>query len=475
MSIIRSVVAYTPAVILPRLAAMLMIVVLTRLMPKSEYGLFTLVITMGEALDGISSNWLRIALARFGAAAPETIGREMIRCSLFYGGTFLVSVVFAFAFSVTLALENWRSFAVALSVYMLAIGIQRSAGCVLVVRGDRQGFLILEISRAVGMFIFGIAAVKFFSNSFFAVAFASSAATLFVGIWGTFRSSRGVDFRVQLSTSIKNFLYYGIPLIPAAVVGATLTSSDRFFLNAFSGPSSVALYAAAAVLAKQPMDFLFGLAPRAFYQLIEAFECKGPIIAGQRLGELISAMAIITFPAAAGLIMVSKPISCLLLAPEYVSTATIVVPFTVIAALCSGFKLFVFDHIFHMMRRNLLNVINSIPGAVVGIALMILLIPRYGIIGCSVAYLVQHVFSLATTMIVTRHQMRIIVPWTDLLKVSLATIGMIGVLELLANTTVSLNANGQLVVLIGAGVLAYGSLLTLLRPSQILEFLPGKH
>ena len=63
---LRSTLIYGPAILFTRLSALLLLIVVTRLINQEEYGLLTLVVTVGEMTDAAVTNWLRIALLRLG-------------------------------------------------------------------------------------------------------------------------------------------------------------------------------------------------------------------------------------------------------------------------------------------------------------------------------------------------------------------------------------------------------------------------
>ena len=64
--LLRSTLIYAPAILLTRLSALLLLAIATRLVDQTEYGLLTLVVTIGEMTDVAVTNWVRFALLRLG-------------------------------------------------------------------------------------------------------------------------------------------------------------------------------------------------------------------------------------------------------------------------------------------------------------------------------------------------------------------------------------------------------------------------
>lgn len=474
MSIVRSLVGYAPAVVLPRIVSLILVLVLTRLISKQEYGLVVLVATLGEAIDATFSNWTRVALARFAAADPEHVGRETTRSLAVYGATLAPSILFVVAFTLATRSERTIEFGVAILVYILAIGLLRFPSTIMAVQADRRGIVAMEAAKAVGVLIFGVA-VTTISESFFTQTMIFGAVTAAVGLWGAIRCARRIDVRSGPRVPLGTYLAYGLPIIPAQIVGSVLSSSDRLFLDHTVGAEAVALYAAGVMLARQPMEFIFSLAGvRVFPLLMEDYERGGAAHGGRRLGELISGVVFITLPAAIGIVIVAEPMTELLLARDYVETATLIIPLAVISAFLVGFKAFVLDQIFHMVKRNGLNAVISLPAAVVGVGAMVLLVPDRGVWGCALAYLIQYVFLVLLTLVVTRRLMPFAIPWGDIARTAAATAVMAGVLLAVGTPLAVTPVWVQLVGSIVLGMVVYAAAALVLRPSPVEDLVPAR-
>ena len=82
--LLRSTLIYAPAILLTRISALLLLAIATRLIDQTEYGLLTLVVTIGEMTDVAVTNWLRISLLRLGGKG------EISRGSLVLAGRVLL-------------------------------------------------------------------------------------------------------------------------------------------------------------------------------------------------------------------------------------------------------------------------------------------------------------------------------------------------------------------------------------------------
>lgn len=474
MSIVRSLLGYAPAVVLPRIVSLILVLILTRLISKQEYGLFVLVMTIAELIDAIVNNWVRIALARFASGRDGDFGREAVRSLMVYGVTLVPAFAIAVVAGVTMQSGERIEFVAAIMIYLIATGILRFPSTVMSVQADRNGIVTMEAVKALGVLVLGVGAA-FASGSYFTQTLVYGLVTAAVGAWGVLRSTRPLDLASGPLEPLPTFLAYGLPIIAAAIVAATAASSDRVFLNQMVGPEAVALYAAGVMLARQPMDFLFSLAGvRVFPLMMEDYERGGVVRARRRMSELVSGVAFMTLPAAAGILIVAEPMARLLLAPDYADAAVAILPPAVLAALFVGFKTFVLEQVYHMRKRNGLNGLATLPAALVGLAAMAVMVPKWGVWGCAVAYLIQNAVLFLTNYVVVQRLMSFPVPWADLGRTAAATAVMAGALLALRGPLSALPNALHLGVAIVVGVGVYAVAALVLRPSPVEDLLPAR-
>lgn len=474
MSIVRSLLGYAPAVVLPRIVSLVLVLILTRLISKEEYGLYVLVVTLGEAVDGIVSTWVRIALARFASASDGAFGREVKRSTAIY----LASLVPAFAVAIAIGAysrpDRAFEFVTALLIYLVASGLMRLPSSIMSVQADRNGIVVMEVGKAVGVLVFGIAAA-FVSGSFFTQTLVYGVVTGAVGVWGLRRCLAPLAFDAGPLVPLGAWLAYGLPLVPAAIVSAVVNSSDRLFLDHVVGTEAVALYAAGAMLARQPMDFLFSLAGvRVFPLMMEDYERGGVELASRRMAELVSSVVFMTLPAAAGILLVADPMARLLLSPDYAATAELVIPFMVAAAFLAGLKTFILEQIYHMVKRNGLGAAAAVPAMLVGLLAMALLVPKYGIWGCAVAFMLQNATLFVVNFAIVQTLLTFPLPWNDILRTLGATAAMAVVLRLVDPVLATLPTAAHLGLDIACGVVVYVAAVLVLRPSPVEDLLPAR-
>src|SRR5690606_27197367 len=100
---------YAPAILLTRISALLLLVVATRLIDQTEYGLLAFVATIGEMTDVAVTNWLRIALLRLGGKGDISRG-SLIRAGKLMLVATTVAILISFAASAILVPERSLDF-----------------------------------------------------------------------------------------------------------------------------------------------------------------------------------------------------------------------------------------------------------------------------------------------------------------------------------------------------------------------------
>src|SRR5215813_432697 len=116
---------YIGANIAPRVAMFVLLMVFTRVLPVHEFGLFALVITMGEILDMTASNWVRVYILRAEAGAKRLSAPRLGRALTLSWGSMLFSLVVAAIAVPMVSDERAGDLVLGTSVYIVAFSIVR--------------------------------------------------------------------------------------------------------------------------------------------------------------------------------------------------------------------------------------------------------------------------------------------------------------------------------------------------------------
>lgn len=339
---------YGPAILLTRLSALLLLIVVTRLIDQSEYGLLTLVVTVGEMTDIAVTNWLRVALLRLGGKGDIARGSLTLAGRVLFACTILALAVAAVAALIVVP-TRWLEFALAVCCYLVAGAVGRFALTVLQMQQRHTTYSLFECLRAALQLVLPIGAVYLFHGTFLVVSLGSSAGMLIAGLAAGVAASRNVVAGPPRFTR-QEFFELGLPLVVTAVLGFGLNSVERLFLNGFHHASAVAVFAAAYVLARQPIDMVANaINMGAFPEVVSRFDEQGPEASGKLLSQLMALMVRLCLPIAVLLSVLSSYITELLLPADYHGRFTLLFPIIALSVLCTNLASFVYG----VRRQNI--------------------------------------------------------------------------------------------------------------------------
>lgn len=399
--LLRSTLIYTPAVLFSRLSSLLLLIVCTRLMNQTEYGLLALVVTVGEMTDAAVSGWLRVALLRLGGQGEVTRG-SLNRAARSLALTTTLALLVSVLVAQLIVPERWLEFALASGFYLVASGISRFGLTILQMQHRQQLYTLVEFARSLLALVFPVLAVMWQGPSFFPASLATSAAMFGVGVgtvWLAF--SRAVPGAARYTFA--ELAALGMPLVLMALLGFGISSAERLVLNGYYDPGAVALYVAAYALARQPIDVVANaINMGAFPELVSRFDRDGPAAADAFLGQQLSLMLRLCLPIAALLVALAGNITDLVLPADYRDTVVQVFPIIVVGVLLINLESFIFNNIFHMHKRNWLLIGATAPASLGGIVLAFLFIPQYGAVGAALASTGGALLALVLAIVLSR-------------------------------------------------------------------------
>ncbi len=199
---------------------------------------------------------------------------------------------------------------------------------------------------------------------------------------------RGISPSLPQTDLLRSQLHYGLPLTVTFALGWVVSGSDRLLLAWLLDEQAVGIYAAGYDLANQSLTLLLVIINTAAYPLaVKALERHGPNEARRQLaqnGELVIAAA---FAGAVGLVVLGPQIVTVLIGEAFRADSLRILPWVVAASTLAGIKAYHFDIAFHLGRNSRWLLVTGAIAAVTNLALNLLLIPLYGILGAAWATL----------------------------------------------------------------------------------------
>lgn len=417
--LLKSTLIYGPAILMTRLSGLLFLIVATRLIDQTEYGLLTLVVTVGEMTDAALTNWLRTSLLRLGGKGAVTSG-SLSRAGTILLFTTLLTLVVAIIASGYVAPERWSDFSVAVCAYLVAGTVARYGLVVLQMQQRHTTYAIMESLRALLQLVFPVVAMLVKQDSFLAISLASSLGVVTAGVVAGIAAARKIVSGPARFTH-REFFALGLPIVAVALVGFGLASVERVFLKVYHGASAVAVFAAVYALARQPVDMITNaLNMGAFPEIIGRFDEEGPDAAAALLKEFISLIFTFSLPVAALLAALGHDVAELLLPETYRGSFNLLFGVIAGSVICMNLADIVYSTVVLAHKKPWLFVISKFFGSTVAIILSFLLISPLKETGAALALAGGAVTNLLVAVTISERLTPIPLPWRTL-SISLVT------------------------------------------------------
>jgi O-antigen/teichoic acid export membrane protein len=417
----QSPLSYLFAILVPRASSFLLVILLTRALPLDQYGGFALVVTIGEMLDGIGGGWLRIILIReeskegcfgpmFGRVAVVSLASTSIMCAVgFFLGRWLM-------------MPEAGRFTIAVLSYTICFGVLKFALTCLQVRSQHGAYGIVEIVRSLIALCTALV-LAWMTDSYVPVSLGISFTAAAFALVALRIALRGQQIVIP-HDGYALLLRLGAPLVSAHALSLGIQALDRLLLQIFLDSATLGLYTAAFTIGRQPIDVLGNAVNMVgFPALVRSHADANPQkAAGAMIRQNLLSVLVWCLPVIALFMAVGAQAVELVLPAPYWASANLLTPLVLLGALCFALKHFVFENVFHVTRRNWPAVACLVPGTIVAVIAQFALSPRYGMIGAAASFALGGATGLVTTMTMSRKLIASVIPWNDVLRVTICAL-----------------------------------------------------
>ncbi|WP_180275769.1 lipopolysaccharide biosynthesis protein [Sphingobium sp. IP1] len=413
MSSLKSTAIYLPGILLPRVAALGLIILMTHLLPKAEYGLLTLVITVGELVDTSLTTWVRLALLRLGAGGQASRGLANVVLSLVALMTALGAGV-SLIISLVLVPDRPLQFWIAVLAYVVSITSLR-VGLALLQLNDRNlTYSVLEMCRAVLSFAAAMTAAVVINDNFLAPSLAAAMSTFVVAMIALHKGYKGLH-RTEQKFSFRDIVVFAGPLLFLSALAIFANAMDRLILQYMAGAAAVGAYAAVYAIARQPIDVLANsLNAGGYPALVRRYETGGQREAAALLSHQLGFLSKLLLPPACVMLVMQQDLAHTLLPREYAEQSGPLFAIILAGALAFNFRTVIFDNIFHLERRYRIQLQYFVFVLAAGTVLAAIAIPRFGVIGAALVFVTWTTLALMLSWFYGRSLIPVKLPNEDI-------------------------------------------------------------
>jgi O-antigen/teichoic acid export membrane protein len=452
---------YFLANIAARASLLVVLIVLTRMLPAAEYGLFALVVTVGEILEMGSSNWVRVYLLRTEAGAHKIRPRQLGRALLLSAGGTVAALAVSMLIAPFVSADRVGDMMLAVAVYIAAFALLRTTLMLAQLSRSHVPYAVIESARALIVVLATIVFARLYPHSFLPASLALSLATGACALLGLL-FARGLQMRAIIPRGgYLAALSFGVPFLLANCLSYAIGWSDRFVLNYFLGPAAVGVYVAAYSIARQPVELFVGaLNNFTFPLLVQAYAADGSRKAGPIQSGLMITIATLGIGIVAGLSLVAEPLATLLFPASYRADVVMLIPWIATATFILSIKQFIFDNGLHVTQQNWPHLFTMMPTVAISVGLGILLIRNHGIFGAAINYVVVATVATCASAVFSFRVLSFAIPWATLARAGLsALIATSATWEMIHHS--AFGVVGTLIAAVILFCVVYGALLTL--------------
>lgn len=310
------------------------------------------------------------------------------------------------------------------SFKQLALNFVRARGLVKLFAFDGiMSTLIIVISNLILLLKFDLGVTGYICSIIISDALTLLGLTVIAELY------KFVDFRRIDKQLLREMMKYSLPLIPTYILWWITSASDRWFVIDMISSHDNGIYSAA-----YKIPTLLLLVTTLFNQAwqMSAIENKDQKDLPDFYTRIYGAYSSVLFMGAAGLIMIVKPLTYLLVdndpAKNYVY-AYHYTPILIIAMIFQCLCQFM-SSIYSVRKKSMNSMLTSLVAAAVNIVLNILLIPRYGVYGAAVATAASYFACFMVRIFDARSYVKFNVSWFKMI-VNMVVVGYMAIVAIL--------------------------------------------
>ncbi len=454
----RGVVGYLPVNIVQAAAGFGAIILFTRLLSPSDYGVYALAYSATALVYTCLFVWIEAAMARFYAAEAQAPGP---------GRADMFATLYATFAAMSLCVPVVAALVLGVLPVSMALKLAIAAGLVSVVSrsllkmaqerrraaGEVRAFAVFDVAQTGVGFLIG-AGLALAGLGGAAPLVGSGAASLVLLAWACpaeLRVARGGRFRPE---RLGRYVHYGLPVSLSLLMSLALATTDRFVLAGFMNEATVGAYHAGYTLSNRTLDVMFAwLGMAGGPACIMALERGGEPALMRTAREQAGFMVLVALPASVGLALVAHPLAEVMVGPALRASAARVTPWIAVSALFAGLTTHYLHTAFTLARRTrALFAVIAFP-AVVNLGLTLALIPRFGLDGAMWATTASYGLGMVAAYAVGRRVLALPIPWRTIARSGAAALAMALAIRLMP----SWGGAAELLAKVAVGALVYAA------------------
>ncbi|MFH0778109.1 MAG: oligosaccharide flippase family protein [Candidatus Eisenbacteria bacterium] len=383
--------------------AFLLVPIYTRILSPSQYGVLEVFNRTLEVLGIFAAVGIGMAAMRsyFGRENGEG-GAKVFSSGMIFAvvnSLWIVLILSAFAGNISELLLGTRDYAPLFRLTFSILVFEQGFGLVrtyLKTTGRPRAFSVLSVSKYALTLGLIIALLFYWARDVKSVLVATLAANVIFFIPSALVLLSRIGYSISWP-ALKRMLSFGLPFVPGGLLLFVLNSADRFLLIAMVGQDEAGLYALGYRIALVPIMLLLAPFQAAWgpFMMEKGETSEGPRLFARILSYLIAAYCVVSL----ALALFAEEAVRVVASPAFAES------YRVIPLVLLGYAFWVVSIILdagiYITRKTVFKPLVLAAGAGTNIALNLLLIPRFGMMGAAYSTVAGFLVFVALTYVVS--------------------------------------------------------------------------
>lgn len=427
--LLRQVLAYTPATMLPAAIGLAFSAVFTRLLSPEEFGHYSLTVSIVTLATSVAVQWLQQGVNRYLPAAPDAGEKHCIKHALVVALVLVESILAAVGMGVAVL---FRAYAFVLPGIIFAWFSAAFSPVSVVFQAEMKGhrYGVFRVANAVLKFVLSLALVLTFRRHASALIWgeALSIASLMPLMWRTAglpspcRVFRPV--RPEARRHLKRFADYGVPMAGWFIASNILGVGDRYVIQWFRGPEEVGIYSANYQLVSGAIGLITSpvlLAAHPF--LMRSWGSGDARKATHELGRIVELLAIVGSAAVAAVRLFSADLANWFLGSEFRS-GHVVMPIVLAGVVIWNMSMYLHKPL-EFAEQTLTMMFLGLAAAALNFVLNIIFVPSRGYVAAAWTTVVSYGMYGVAAWLAGLRRVQWHVRWPLLLSAVLLAVGLV--------------------------------------------------
>ena len=380
------------------IAAILSVMIYTRILSPEEYGELSLMLSVVMMLSAVFFQWIAVSTVRFCASYqcfPNKVTTLIFNYYLRSALLCLLFVVFEAIFFNFLGLMFYEY----LVVYFAAVTLGFFVIACQVFNAHKMlmHYAVYSASRPLLVLVLGGGGVYLYNINYVSILVAISLSVLLLAILVPCRLyARSVN-----NGGVGGMWAYGSPLALSTISILVIDLSDRFMISYFFGNAALAGYAVVSDVVQQASGVLFSIVTLVFFPyLVNAIGEEKEY--EQIFKKYVEAVLFCVFIVISIFCFCNELVSQLLFGAGVESDASYLMPFLSAAILMGAIKTHTLDVPLKIAKKTKVLLTSSVIMAIVNIGLNFYFIPEFGALGGGFSTLLAFFFGACISIFVTK-------------------------------------------------------------------------